>query len=375
MTIGVAFIIGSFHRGGAERDLLELIRGLDRRRFDLHVFSASEDGDLREEYVKAEVPLLPLGIPGLRTLEGLRGVRRARAYLRQNDVRVLQGFGDYGSFYAAVIARGVPGVSLVSYQFTAGARQPLRARLARAYALRRCEVVVGNSDAVLRAVSKERWGRGPRLLRIYNGIDPRLFAGPDGDLREPLPALEPGAPLVGAIGRLHPIKGHAYLVAAWPEVLREEPRARLLLAGPAWPHQREAIERCVREAGCEGRVHLLGLRRDVPALLRRLDLVVVPSLAEGFANVVLEAGAAGLPVVATRVGGNPEAIEEGRTGLLVPPRDPGALAGAILALLADAGLRRRMGEQARRRVTTLFPVQEMVASYDRLYTSLAGGAA
>ena len=198
-------------------------------------------------------------------------------------------------------------------------------------------------------------------------------AGDDVGTLPYLATLPAGTPVVGVVGRLHPIKGHRYLVRGWPMVTARFPGARLILAGPATPAQHAAIGREASLTGCSDSVIVAGLRHDVPRLLGAMDVVVVPSLAEGFSNVVLEAGAAGRPVVATRVGGNAEAIVDGETGLLVEPQDPIALARAILTLLEDPARRRRMGESARRRVSEMFTVEKMIEGYESLYASLAGG--
>lgn len=370
----VAFVIGSFRYGGAERDLLELLRRLDPARYEFHVFYLERDGDLLPEIERTGAALRELGIRSLTSPSGIRAVLRARAYLRAHGVRVLQGFGVYGSFYAAVIASGVPGVRVISYEFTPVPPPLLRARLFQPWYYRRADVIVGNSDAVLSAVAARRGVNGKRLVKIHNGVDTSVYRPDAGDGAAVLPGLPPGAPLVGAVGRLNPIKGHAYLVAAWPKVLEKVPAARLLLVGPARSEDRERMEKEARGTGCADTIHFLGQRRDVPRILPHLDVVALPSLTEGFSNVIIEAGAAGRPVVATRVGGNPEAIVEGETGMLVPARDPAALADAIVSLLSDPARRARMGDAARRRVVELYSVDRMIEGYDRLYTSLVQDA-
>ena len=134
----------------------------------------------------------------------------------------------------------------------------------------------------------------------------------------------------------------------------------------------EATRELVRERGIEGSVRFLGSRTDVPDLLRASDLFVHPSREEGFSNAVLEAMAAGLPVVAFDVGGNAEAVAHGETGLLAPARDSGALAAAMTELLGDAGRRRAMGEAGRRRAAESFSMDRMVAEMEAMYESLAG---
>ena len=370
----VAFIIGSFRYGGAERDLLELLRRLDPSRYEFHVFYLERDGDLLPEIERTGAALRALGISNLTSISGIKAVMRARVYLREHKVRVLQGFGVYGSLYAAVIASGVPGLRVISYEFTPVPPPLLRARLFQPWYYRRADVIVGNSDAVLEAVAARRGVNGKRLVKIYNGVDTSVYTPDAGSGPASFPGVPSGVPLVGAVGRLNPIKGHTYLVAAWPHVVAKVPEARLLLVGPARTADRERLEEQARGTGCADRIHFLGQRRDVPGILPHLDLVALPSLTEGFSNVIIEAGAAGRPVVATRVGGNPEAIVEGETGLLVPARDPEALAGAIISLLRDPAKRARMGEAARRRVVSLYSVDRMIEGYDRLYSSLVQDA-
>jgi glycosyltransferase involved in cell wall biosynthesis len=217
--------------------------------------------------------------------------------------------------------------------------------------------------------------RPERLRLIHNGVDTsRYGAGADAAANgrpEGLTEIPEGCLVVGSVGRLHPVKGHRYLVEAWPHVRRRFPEARLLLVGPAWPDQEKTIRDAAAGAGVSDRLVLAGLRDDVHRLLPRMDVVALPSLTEGFSNVIIEAGAAGRPVVATRVGGNPEAIVEGETGLLVPPRDPVALGDAINTLLADPERRQRMGAAARRRVHALYTVERMVERWEKLYLELA----
>lgn len=164
-----------------------------------------------------------------------------------------------------------------------------------------------------------------------------------------------------------PVKGHVTLVRALQRLIRRRSLDCLLVgAGETEP----AIRRLVQQDGLSQVVQFLGTRTDVPAILRQSDVCVVPSYWEGFGNVVLEAMAVGTPVVATRVGGIPEIISDGNTGLLVSPADPGALAGAIERLLDNLNLRERIRINAHRRVAEYFDVQRMVAQYEAWYAGL-----
>jgi len=210
--------------------------------------------------------------------------------------------------------------------------------------------------------------RAEKITVIPNGLDLAEF---DEDAsREPAaPAPRPHrGPLIGSIGRLEPQKGTAHLLAAMPRILSVLSDADLWIIGdgPQGPTLREQA----RDQGVSEHVHFLGYRSDVPALLKRLDLFVLPSLWEGLPNAALEAMAAGRAVVATRVDGTPEAVADNTTGLLVPPRDPRALADAITHLLTHPDLRSRMGAAGRERVAELFSMDAMVQRTEAVYRQL-----
>jgi glycosyltransferase involved in cell wall biosynthesis len=161
------------------------------------------------------------------------------------------------------------------------------------------------------------------------------------------------------------VKGHACLIAAACNVCRILPNAVFVLIGDG--EERPKLEEQIREAGLESNFVFLGRRSDVPELLACCDLSVLPSEAEGLPNSVLEAMAAGLPVIATCVGGNPEIIVDGINGLLVPPQDEQALAEAILRILQDAHLGRRLSQAGQERVRAKFGFDRLLAELKQLY--------
>lgn len=215
-----------------------------------------------------------------------------------------------------------------------------------------------------------------RVTRICNGVDTARFQ-PAADGRETIegsPFNDSTAIIVGTVGRLQAVKDQSGLVRAFAQ-LCNDPRAqrlRLLIAGEG--PMRGAIETEIAAAGLGDRVWLAGERADVAAVLRGLDLFVLPSRAEGISNTILEAMACGLPVVATDVGGNGELVSDGQTGRLVPAGDRGALAEAIAGYAADPARMRRHGAQGRRRAEEFFSLETMVAQYASLYDPHLGGA-
>jgi glycosyltransferase involved in cell wall biosynthesis len=170
--------------------------------------------------------------------------------------------------------------------------------------------------------------------------------------------------VVGTVGRLDPVKDHVALIRAFVEGVRDD-RAVLVIVGDG--PMRGELQRTVAELGAGARVRLAGERDDVPQVLRAFDLFVLPSVGEGISNAILEAMATGLPVVATRVGGNPELVADGVTGRLIERRSPAALSEAIATYLADPALMRRHGEAARERALCEFSLPRMLAGYADLY--------
>jgi L-malate glycosyltransferase len=177
--------------------------------------------------------------------------------------------------------------------------------------------------------------------------------------------LPHGAPLVGNVAALAPHKGQKYLVGAAAHVVREITDARFVILGEG--ELKEALERQVHTLGLERHVLLAGFRADVLGLMKSFDLFVMSSVTEGLGSAILEAMTARRPVVATRTGGIPEAVVDGETGRLVPPRDEKALSTAITTLLRDRAEAQRLGEAGRSRVEMLFSVDQLVAGTARVY--------
>ena len=213
-----------------------------------------------------------------------------------------------------------------------------------------------------------------RVETIYNGVDTERFS-PTGDGRALLPAGFAGedAIVLGTFGRLDATKNQVALARAFVRMIEGRPalreRLRLVIVGDG--DRRGEIEAILRDADLRGLAWLSGFRDDTPALYRALDVFVLPSLREGISNTLLEAMASARPVVATRVGGNPEIVPEDNGGRLVPAGDVDALAAAILAYADNPSLRRAHGEAAREHTLRNFALDAMIRGYDRVYGSLA----
>lgn len=216
--------------------------------------------------------------------------------------------------------------------------------------------------------------KASKLRHICNGVDVEQFRPAGVSNRESV--LPHGFAcrdclLIGSVGRLEAVKDQLTLVRAFSELCRQRPEntgLRLVLIGDG--SLRPGIEQLVEQLGMQDRVWLAGSREDVPQLLSALDVFVLPSLAEGISNTILEAMACALPVVATRVGGNAELVREGETGFLVPRADPRAMSQALLAYVDDAAMRSAHGSAARALAEDEFSIARMTVRYQEVYDEL-----
>ena len=209
-----------------------------------------------------------------------------------------------------------------------------------------------------------------KVRTIYNGVDTDRFAPGEREAARRALDIPAGWGVVGTVGRLDPVKDQAGLIRAFAVASAQRPSVLLIVGdGPL----RAELDALGRGLGLADRVRLLGDRQDVAQILRALDCFVLPSVGEGISNAILEAMATALPVVATRVGGNVELVEDGETGLLVEVGQPEALVRALECYLGDSGIARKHGAAARVRVEREFGLARMLTGYGDLYRSLVGG--
>jgi L-malate glycosyltransferase len=208
-----------------------------------------------------------------------------------------------------------------------------------------------------------------RAVTVHEGIDiERVERAEPANLHADF-WLPHQAPIVGNVAALVPHKGQRHLIDAAKTVVQQVPDARFVIAGEG--ELRPALERQIKESHLEKHVLLAGFRPDVLSVHKAFDIFVMSSVTEGLGTSLLDAMAAGKPIVATRTGGIPEVVADGETGLLVAPRDHDALAEAVVCLLTDAELRRRMGEAGRARARALFSAEGMVQNTLHLYQRVA----
>jgi glycosyltransferase involved in cell wall biosynthesis len=374
----ILYFIGTLDLGGAERQLVELASHLDRR-FSPAVCCLFQRGALADELQRAGVPVFSADLTSVRDK---RGLSRAVAVLhlpldlirlwwqvRRFRPAILHGVLFHAYVLGALVGRlaGVPVVVAGRRSLSHFKRDRFAILLIERLANRLTDAIVANSEAVRKDTIESERLPAARVDVIYNGLDFATYTrSAPTDVREKLGLGE--GPVVLVLANLIPYKGHTYFLQAWPTVRERFPTAIALFSGegPA----RATLEAEARTLGISDSVMFLGSRSDVPDLLAAADVLVHPSLEEGFCNALIEAMAAGLPVVATDVGGNAEAVVQGQTGVVVPPRDAGRLASATIEVLSLPDRGRALGAQGRARVREEFDRQVMVRRYEALYSSL-----
>lgn len=368
--------------GGAERVFLSLLERLDRAKFD--VFAAYHGtGHLSAEFQRYAPTVGPFNLLRFwdpRTIATLaRHMRRIGCHVVHSHLWT----ADVLVGCAAVLARVPVRVATVhgSYFHLGDATWEQRIRrvpLSRLYRFTYAafDRVIAVSDAVRRDLTSRPGVRVPggKIEVIPNGLDVARMGevaglSADSSLRRKA-GIPLHAPVISTVANFVPIKGHQWLIRAIPIVRMRVPDAVFVLHGSG--ESKTAVRDLVDLCGLGDHVVFSDSRAvDARDVLAASDVVVVPSLSEGFGMVILEACALGKPVVTTAVGGIPEILEHHRTGILVPPKDPEALAVAILSVLLDPALAQRLGEAGRRHVRAAFPVERMLRDIEALYLRVA----
>jgi glycosyltransferase involved in cell wall biosynthesis len=356
--------------GGAEGQFLERLRTLDRRRYRPLVGALKPAGPHLEELRRLGIePARVTLADSLAHPATAWAVARLAAWIRREGVRLVHAQDFYTNLLAVPAARLAGARVIVSRLDLAHWHGPSRRR-ALAWACRLADRVQVNALAIQRQLVTEERLPAERIALVPNGID---LAGFDARAREPLaaPLLVPeGARVVTIVANLNPVKGQEAAIDAVALLAARFPDLHLVLVGEGERRPLLAARAAARDVG--DRVHLLGHRTDVAAVLRASDALVSTSHAEGLSNSIIEGMAARLPVVSTAVGGSPELVVDGKTGLLVPPRAPEALARALAQVLADADLARRLGNAARRFVAQELSVERMARGFAALYDAVLG---
>jgi len=368
--IAIVYLITSTNVGGAEKAILQLIRNLDRQEFKIYVCSVKKPGPFAQALAAEADGFFSLNLAenggAAALINFLPGLLLLIRLLRRISPAILHCF----LFRANLLGRiagsiaGVPVVISSVRVIEAGsvfknAIDRLTAALTDKY--------IAVSDAARAYTIKHSNVSPQKIITIYNGIDSRNTCLEAPVSRRDL-AVDEKDVVLAIIGRLHKQKGHLLLLEALPFILPKAPRTRVLFCGAGREEAR--LREIVAHRGLAEHVRFLGLIENASQILPHIDVLVLPSLWEGMPHVVLEAMAAGRPVVASRIAGMGELVEDGKTGILFRSGDPRSLAEALLKLITNRELARTMGDAARERVMKNFQLKETVQKTVRLYHKL-----
>jgi len=371
----ILHLITSFEVGGTERQAVELLKRIDRQRFDARLAAIRLDGPLYREVAEMfpRIPLFPL--TSFYNVNAAKQLMRLRNWIVRKKVNILHAHDFYAGLIGAAAAR-LAGVRVIASQ----RHMLLSDRRAHEWGTRLthrlAHRVLVNSEAIRDRILSGGHIAPEKIVVIYNGLSGAVErAALDGDRRAKQRAallrelnLDGDAKLIGCVARLQPVKGHRYFIEAASHVAAVEPNAHFLLVGDG--ALRREIEEQAARLGVGDRVHFLGDRDDAALISAGFDVAVLASLSEGLPNAVMEAMAAGAPVVATAVGGTTELVIDGETGFLAPPTDAEALARRILDTLRNPEWSARMAAHGRRRALSQFSMRRMVESVERLYDQM-----
>jgi L-malate glycosyltransferase len=358
----VFLVSNTLEVGGSERQFATLVESISRERFDVHPACLRRIGGLVARL--GEIPEFP---PGGRLI-GLQAQRAQLAMartMRHDGIAVAHAFDFYTNLMLIPAAR-VAGVPVIGSHRQLGDLLTRAQFKAQSWAFRFCHRVVCNSRAA--AVSLRAAGLPEQKLEIIpNGLTEDAF----GKCAPAIPR-QPGVVRVGMIARMNSAaKNHAAFLKAAAQLLTQCPTAEFVLVGDG--PLRPGLESMAAELGIKEKVFFVGERHDIPAMLASVDASVLISSSESLSNVILESMAAGVPVVATDVGGNPELVKDGETGLLVPARDERKLVEALAHLVRDPVARARYASRSREFARSHFHIDEVCKRFEQLYLMLAKG--
>lgn len=363
-----------FEIGGTERQVVNLAKNLDHTRFDVAMACLQRSGPFLKELEELDIPVTEYGMSSLRSRGAIQQGLRCARQIRRGGIEIVHTYGLYPNLFAVPAAKlGGARAVIASIRDMGDISSPFHRRAQRLIC-HLADCILVNAEAIRVKLEKAGYN-GSKIEVIKNGIDLTRFRhhAATGKFHHEL-GLPAATPLVLLLSRLSKFKGVEYFLEAAALVAQKFDAARFVIVGGLYddPAYNAALKHQAARLGLARRVIFTGFRLDVPDLLSEAAVSVLPTLSEGLSNTLIESTAAGVPIVATDVGGNPEIVDHGKTGLLVPPRDAQALARSIALLLTDRKTAHRFGAAGRERAERDFSIERMVRETESLYFRLLG---
>lgn len=356
--------------GGAERKIYELAQRLDKNLFRVTLASMECEATSATDIIqKFGCTLETFKVKRIYGLSGLLQGLRFRRFLKREKIDILMtyhfGSDIWGTFWAHLA--GVK--TIISNRRDMGFWRNERHIKAYRFINKWVTRIFVVANAVKRIVMEEEGVAEGKIEVMYNGVDLEKFKiAPDRNIRSSLGINESDI-VIMHVANFKKVKGHTFLLTAFAGLFKSYPNTKLVLIGE--DEFNGELQRMAQELGIGNAVLFLGKRGDVPQLLKTADICVLPSLSEGMSNAILEYMVCAKPVVATAVGGNPETVEDGVTGILVPPKDSASLQTALEKLIVNKNLREAMGQAGEERIRKIFELNKMIEKYQTTFMKLA----
>jgi len=373
--IKIAYIVNTLSFGGIEKYVLDLVNYINVQIFEPCIVSLTKTGPVVKYLERPQTKIFEMG---KKQGNDLRLPFRMAALFRREKIDVIHS-NNWGTFGESVLAKRLSGTACILHvqhgmelndeEASSHKKRRMRNRIRRFFSYF-ADQLVTVSNAGVQFITKE-WRVPERMVKlIYNGVS--LYGEFEAQILRNKKRAELGFSeddiIVGSVGRLSPVKNYRCLIKAFSHVVDKIAQAKLMLIGDG--PEKNILKFLIRDLGLESKVKLLGQRSDVKTLLPIMDIFSLSSISEGISISILEAMSASLPVVVTNVGGNPEIVVDGKTGMLVESNNPEALANSIIHLLKNPKKRKEMGRATRNRVEEKFSLEKMVSAYEELYLSL-----
>jgi L-malate glycosyltransferase len=350
--------------GGGERIVLKLAALLPQYGYRVSILTFSADpASAGLQSPPCSLYLLPLQ----RTydLTAMRGSLELRKFLKEQQVRIVQTFFESSDLWAGFVTKAMSSAKLIWSRRDMGILRTGKHHAAYRLMARAPDKVFAVSEQVRRHCIEVDGIDPKRVQTIYNGLD---LADWNAGSRS---AERAGESVVATVGNIRRVKGHDVFIRAAASVIEKFPHASFCIAGDVLePEYFVELQTLVSELKLSDRFHFVGGVTDLRSYLSAAEVFVLPSRSEGFSNAIVEAMAAALPVVATDVGGNAEAVQDGVSGIIVPPEDSDALASAIISLLSDTAKAKGMGAEGKRLAAVRFTTEAMMSQITSVYASL-----
>ena len=369
MKTKVLQLVEGFNFGGAETKLLELVKHIDKDRFETTVISLGLGNEIEELFQQLDCRVMTF--QRQKQVE-FKLLRRLTKFIRDEKIDIVMTTLFYADVIGAMAGHKGGAKGVFSWETISSPKWLVPHRFwSYRYAIRRADKVISVSKATAEWLVEKRKVSPDKVMIIPYGVNLEKFNSIVKSIHRRDIGVNEEDVVIGQVSRLNEQKGHTYLIDAAPALIAAVPNAKFVLVGDG--PLRYEIEQKSAASGLQEHFVLLGFRQDVPELLPLFDVFALPSLYEGLPNVVLEAMACSLPVVATPVDGTKEAVVDDETGFLVPVGDTAALAQKLLEVVSNQELKLKLGNAGRKRVEAEFSLEGQVNKFEELYERYAKG--